>query len=161
MDVIQGPDGRDAAFPGIGDDLPLGGKGLLDRPAEKAAVSELVRQLRVKTASIETPVRNLSGGNQQKVVLAKWLFRGSSTLILDEPTRGVDVGARREMYQLLWMLASEQKAIVMVSSDLPELIGMCHRIIVFSNDKRVGELPRSEFDQERILSLAYKEHVQS
>ena len=135
--------------------------GLLDRPAEKAAVSELVRQLRVKTASIETPVRNLSGGNQQKVVLAKWLFRGSSTLILDEPTRGVDVGARREMYQLLWMLAAEQKAIVMVSSDLPELIGMCHRIIVFSNDKLVGELPRSEFDQERILSLAYKEHVRS
>ncbi|WP_374635002.1 sugar ABC transporter ATP-binding protein [Paracoccus sp. (in: a-proteobacteria)] len=135
--------------------------GLLDRNAEKVAVTELVRQLRVKTASIETPVRNLSGGNQQKVVLAKWLFRGSSTLILDEPTRGVDVGARREMYQLLWMLAAEQKAIVMVSSDLPELIGMCHRIIVFSNDKLVGELPRSEFDQERILSLAYKEHVQS
>ena len=133
--------------------------GLLDRGAETAAVTELVRQLRVKTASIETPVRNLSGGNQQKVVLAKWLFRGSSTLILDEPTRGVDVGARREIYQLLWMLAEQGKAIVMVSSDLPELIGMCHRLIVFSNGKLVGELPRSQFDQERILSLAYQEHV--
>lgn len=133
--------------------------GLLDRAEEDSAVSELVRKLRVKTASIETPVRNLSGGNQQKVVLAKWLFRGSSTLVLDEPTRGVDVGARREIYQLLWMLAAEQKAIIMVSSDLPELIGMCHRIIVFSNGKLVGELPRSEFDQERILSLAYQEHV--
>ncbi len=135
--------------------------GLLDRGEEKKAVSELVSQLRVKTASIETPVRNLSGGNQQKVVLAKWLFRGSSTLILDEPTRGVDVGARREIYQLLWMLAANRKAIIMISSDLPELIGMCHRIIVFSNGKLVGELPRSQFDQERILSLAYQEHVQS
>lgn len=133
--------------------------GLLDRREERTAATELVRQLQVKTASVDTPVRNLSGGNQQKVVLAKWLFRGTSTLILDEPTRGVDVGARREIYQLLWMLAANQKAIVMVSSDLPELIGMCHRIIVFSNGKLVGELPRSQFDQERILSLAYQEHV--
>ncbi|MBE7183219.1 MAG: sugar ABC transporter ATP-binding protein [Methylobacterium mesophilicum] len=136
-------------------------RGLLDRGREKRAAAELVRQLRVKTASVDTPVRNLSGGNQQKVVLAKWLFRGTSTLILDEPTRGVDVGARREIYQLLWMLAANKKAIVMVSSDLPELIGMCHRIIVFSNGKLVGELSRSEFDQERILSLAYQEHVQA
>ncbi|KAB2736291.1 sugar ABC transporter ATP-binding protein [Brucella anthropi] len=133
--------------------------GLLDSRVEKGAVTELVERLRVKTASIDTPVRNLSGGNQQKVVLAKWLFRGSSTLILDEPTRGVDVGARREIYQLLWMLAANQKAIIMISSDLPELIGMCHRIIVFSNGKLVGELDRSQFDQERILSLAYQEHV--
>jgi ribose transport system ATP-binding protein len=135
--------------------------GLLDKGAEKTAVTKLVEQLRIKTASIDTSVRNLSGGNQQKVVLAKWLFRGSSTLILDEPTRGVDVGARREIYQLLWMLAANQKAIIMISSDLPELIGMCHRIIVFSNGKLVGELPRSQFDQERILSLAYQEHVQA
>lgn len=134
--------------------------GLLDKGEEKKSVTELVERLRIKTASIGTSVRNLSGGNQQKVVLAKWLFRGSSTLILDEPTRGVDVGARREIYQLLWMLAANQKAIIMISSDLPELIGMCHRIIVFSNGKLVGELPRSQFDQERILSLAYQEHVQ-
>jgi ribose transport system ATP-binding protein len=135
--------------------------GLLDKGAEKTVVTKLVEQLRIKTASIDTSVRNLSGGNQQKVVLAKWLFRGSSTLILDEPTRGVDVGARREIYQLLWMLAADQKAIIMISSDLPELIGMCHRIIVFSNGKLVGELQRSQFDQERILSLAYQEHVQA
>lgn len=134
--------------------------GLLDKGKEKKSVTELVERLRIKTASIGTAVRNLSGGNQQKVVLAKWLFRGSSTLILDEPTRGVDVGARREIYQLLWMLAANRKAIIMVSSDLTELIGMCHRIIVFSNGKLVGELPRSQFDQERILSLAYQEHVQ-
>jgi ribose transport system ATP-binding protein len=116
-------------------------------------------QLRVKASSIEQAVRNLSGGNQQKVVLAKWLFRGTSTLILDEPTRGVDIGARREIYQLLWMLAAAQKGIIMVSSDLPELMGMCHRIIVFSKHKIVGEVPRAEFDQERILSLAYQEYV--
>jgi ribose transport system ATP-binding protein len=134
--------------------------GLLDKGKEKKSVTELVERLRIKTASIGTAVRNLSGGNQQKVVLAKWLFRGSSTLILDEPTRGVDVGARREIYQLLWMLTANRKAIIMVSSDLTELIGMCHRIIVFSNGKLVGELPRSQFDQERILSLAYQEHVQ-
>lgn len=134
-------------------------RGLLQRDIERTATVGLAGQLRIKAPSVEVPVRNLSGGNQQKVVLAKWLFRGASVLILDEPTRGVDVGARREIYQLLWMLAAEGKAIVMVSSDLPELIGMCHRIIVFSNDKLVGELPRAQFDQERILSLAYQEHV--
>lgn len=133
--------------------------GLLDRDAEAAAATDLVGQLRVKTSSIAQAVRDLSGGNQQKVVLAKWLFRGTSTLILDEPTRGVDIGARREIYQLLWMLAAAQKGIVMVSSDLPELMGMCHRIIVFSKNRIVGEVPRSEFDQERILSLAYQEYV--
>ncbi|RWB13408.1 MAG: sugar ABC transporter ATP-binding protein [Mesorhizobium sp.] len=133
--------------------------GLVNRRAESAAANDLVGQLRVKASSIEQAVRNLSGGNQQKVVLAKWLFRGTSTLILDEPTRGVDIGARREIYQLLWMLAAQQKGIIMVSSDLPELMGMCHRIIVFSRNKIVGEVPRAEFDQERILSLAYQEYV--
>ncbi|RWF79961.1 sugar ABC transporter ATP-binding protein [Mesorhizobium sp.] len=131
----------------------------LNRRAEAAAANDLIGQLRVKASSIEQAVRNLSGGNQQKVVLAKWLFRGTSTLILDEPTRGVDIGARREIYQLLWMLAAAQKGIIMVSSDLPELMGMCHRIIVFSKNKIVGEVPRAEFDQERILSLAYQEYV--
>ncbi|TIT73545.1 MAG: sugar ABC transporter ATP-binding protein [Mesorhizobium sp.] len=133
--------------------------GLVNRRAEAAAATDLVGQLRVKASSIEQAVRNLSGGNQQKVVLAKWLFRGTSTLILDEPTRGVDIGARREIYQLLWMLAAAQKGIIMVSSDLPELMGMCHRIIVFSKNRIVGEVPRAEFDQERILSLAYQEYV--
>ena len=133
--------------------------GLLDRGKETAAANDLVGRLRVKTSSIAQAVRNLSGGNQQKVVLAKWLFRGTSTLILDEPTRGVDIGARREIYQLLWMLAAERKGIIMVSSDLPELMGMCHRIIVFSKNKIVGEVPRAAFDQERILSLAYQEYV--
>jgi len=133
--------------------------GLLDRGKETAAATDLVGRLRVKTSSIAQAVRNLSGGNQQKVVLAKWLFRGTSTLILDEPTRGVDIGARREIYQLLWMLAAEHKGIIMVSSDLPELMGMCHRIIVFSKNKIVGEVPRAAFDQERILSLAYQEYV--
>jgi ribose transport system ATP-binding protein len=133
--------------------------GLVSRRAEAAATNDLIGRLRVKATSIEQAVRYLSGGNQQKVVLAKWLFRGTSTLILDEPTRGVDIGARREIYQLLWMLAAQQKGIIMVSSDLSELMGMCHRIIVFSKNRIVGEMPRAEFDQERILSLAYQEYV--
>jgi ribose transport system ATP-binding protein len=134
--------------------------GLLSTGDEVAASEALVEKLRVKTSSVWQFVRNLSGGNQQKIVLAKWLFRGISVLILDEPTRGVDIGARREIYQLLWMLAGEGKCIVIVSSDLHELIGLCHRIAVFSKNKIVGELPRAEFDQERILSLAYQEYVQ-
>jgi ribose transport system ATP-binding protein len=111
--------------------------------------------------SLEQLARNLSGGNQQKLVLAKWLFRGAAVLILDEPTRGVDVGAKREIYRLLWLLAADGKGIVVVSSDLPELIGICHRIIVFSKNRIVGELPRAQFNQERILSLAYQEYLQS
>jgi ribose transport system ATP-binding protein len=106
-------------------------------------------------------VRNLSGGNQQKVVVAKWLFRNTDILIFDEPTRGIDVGAKYEIYLLLWKLAAIGKSILIVSSDLPELLGICHRILVFSNGKIAGEVPRSEFNQERILSLAYKEYIQT
>jgi ribose transport system ATP-binding protein len=135
--------------------------GLLKHRREEEFAAGLVDKLRIKTSSIGQPARNLSGGNQQKVVLAKWLFRGTSALILDEPTRGVDVGAKREIYHLLWMLAAEGKGVVMVSSDMPELMGVCHRIVVFSKDRIVGELQRSEFNQERILSLAYQEYVRS
>ena len=104
-------------------------------------------------------VRNFSGGNQQKVVIAKWLFRGSKVLICDEPTRGIDVGARAEIYDLLWNLAAEGRGVLFVSSDLPELIAISHRIIVFAKGRVVGEVPRAEFDQHRILSLAYGESL--
>jgi ribose transport system ATP-binding protein len=93
------------------------------------------------------------------VVVAKWLFRNTDILIFDEPTRGIDVGAKYEIYLLLWQLAAEGKAIIMVSSDLPELLGICHRIIVFSDGKISGEVERREFNQERILALAYKEYI--
>lgn len=135
--------------------------GLLQRSEEKRLSEQLVEDLDVKTPSINQWVRNLSGGNQQKVVIAKWLFRNTDILIFDEPTRGIDVGAKYEIYLLLWKLAAAGKSIIIVSSDLPELLGICHRIIVFSNGIISGEVPRNEFNQERILSLAYKEYIQS
>jgi ribose transport system ATP-binding protein len=132
--------------------------GLLRQSAEQKAVSELVKELRIKTPSIFQAVRNFSGGNQQKVVIAKWLFRGAKVLICDEPTRGIDVGAKEEIYELLWNLAAAGRGILVVSSDLPELIGICHRIIVFAHGRVVGEMERADFDQQRILSLAYEEY---
>jgi len=131
--------------------------GLLHRSEERTAATALVHELRIKTPSVYQIVRNFSGGNQQKVVIAKWLFRGSKILICDEPTRGIDVGAKREIYDLLWNLAAAGKGIIFVSSDLPELIGTCHRIIVFAHGRIAGEVPRAAFDQQRILSLAYEE----
>lgn len=133
--------------------------GLLQGRAERAAATSLVEDLAIKTASIDKWVRYLSGGNQQKVVLAKWLFRQPQVLIFDEPTRGIDVGAKYEIYTLLWKLAAAGKGIIIVSSDLPELLGICHRIVVFSNWQIAGEVARPEFSQERILALAYQEYV--
>ena len=133
-------------------------RGLLRRNSEFQASTRLVRELRVKTPSIHQAVRTFSGGNQQKVVIAKWLFRGPKALIFDEPTRGIDVGAKAEIYELLGNLAAGGKGILVVSSDLPELMAICHRILVFSNGRIAGEVPRAEFDEHRILSLAYQEY---
>ena len=133
--------------------------GLLHKGAERAASERLVEELAIKTPSVDRWVRYLSGGNQQKVVVAKWLFRRPEVLIFDEPTRGIDVGAKYEIYMLLWRLAAQGKGIIIVSSDLPELMGICQRIVVFSNHKIAGEVNRAEFSQESILSLAYKEYI--
>ena len=133
-------------------------RGLLRRKREFGASARLVKELRVKTPSIHQAVRTFSGGNQQKVVIAKWLFRGPKALIFDEPTRGIDVGAKAEIYELLGNLAAAGKGILVVSSDLPELMAICHRILVFSKGRITGEVPRAEFDEHRILSLAYHEH---
>jgi len=135
--------------------------GLLQRDVENKAAADLIQEMHVQTPSIEQYARFLSGGNQQKVVLCKWLFRGSRILIFDEPTRGIDVGARQEIYELLWNLAAQGKGNIIVSSDLPELMGICHRILVFSKGKMVGEVERAQFNQERILSLAYQEYIQT
>jgi ribose transport system ATP-binding protein len=134
--------------------------GLMLEAAERAATQALVTELDIKTPSVDQLVGNLSGGNQQKVVIAKWLFRQAEVLVCDEPTRGIDVGARLEIYQLLWRLAATGKGLVLVSSDLPELMGICHRILVFSNGRLTCDLPRAEFSQERILAAAYQEYVQ-
>jgi ribose transport system ATP-binding protein len=141
-------------------DLPaVSRSGLMQFDKEAAAATKYIEELAIKTSSGQKWARFLSGGNQQKLVLAKWLFRNARVLIFDEPTRGIDVGAKYEIYQLLWKLAEGDKVIIVVSSDLPELMGICHRILVFSNGKIAGEIPRSEFDQEKILSLAYQEYI--
>ena len=132
--------------------------GVLERDVERGAATKLVEELRIKTPSIDQTVRNFSGGNQQKVVIAKWLFRGSKVLLCDEPTRGIDVGAKAEIYDLLWTLAAEGRGVLFISSELPELIAISHRIIVFAKGRVVGEVARAEFDQHRILSMAYEEY---
>jgi ribose transport system ATP-binding protein len=133
--------------------------GLLRPEAERSEAQHLTDDLDIRLASLDQLARDLSGGNQQKLVLAKWLFRKAQIMILDEPTRGIDVGAKAEIYDLLWRLAAEGKAIIVVSSDLPELLGICHRILVLSKGHLAGELKRGEFDQERVLSLAYQEYL--
>ena len=135
----------------------ISSRGLLQRGVERREAARLVKELSVKTPSVDAIVRTFSGGNQQKIVIAKWLFRGSKILICDEPTRGIDVGAKAEIHQLLWRLAAEGRAVLVVSSDLPELMAICHRILVFAKDRIVGEVARADFDQARILSLAYEE----
>lgn len=133
--------------------------GLINFGLEKSYSENLIKDLSVKTPSSNQWVRNLSGGNQQKVVLAKWLFRNTEVLIFDEPTRGIDVGAKYEIYMLLWILAAQGKGIIIVSSDLPEIMGICHRMLIFSKGKISGVLDRRDFDQEKILSLAYQEYI--
>jgi len=129
-------------------------RGFIDFSAEKSATKKFIRDLLIKTPSTEQKVRNLSGGTQQKVVLAKWLFTESKILIFDEPTRGIDVGAKAEIYQLMWKLVSQGIAILMISSELPEVLKMCERILVMHDGEITGELKREEADQEKIMALA-------
>lgn len=129
-------------------------RGMIDTKVEDDFVSMLSERLRVKAQSIDDRVGDLSGGNQQKVVLAKWVGAGPKVLILDEPTRGVDVGAKREIYQLMNELAERGVAIIVVSSDLPEVIGVSDRIIVIHEGKIGGEVSRAEATQEQIMTYA-------
>lgn len=129
-------------------------KGIIDEKAEDEFAELLMKRLTVKAQNKDISVGSLSGGNQQKVVLAKWIGIGPKILILDEPTRGVDVGAKREIYQLMNELAERGVAIVMVSSDLPEILGVSDRVIVIHEGKIAGEYPKSEATQENIMKLA-------
>jgi len=128
--------------------------GRLHKAKETQVVSEICGRLAVKTPTLGTVVEALSGGNQQKIVLAKWMLNEPDVLIMDEPTRGIDVGAKYEIYKLMGDLAAEGKALVIVSSELPELIGMCDRIYVMCKGEIAGELARGEFTQEAIMRLA-------
>uniref|UniRef100_UPI003570E07C sugar ABC transporter ATP-binding protein n=1 Tax=Nakamurella endophytica TaxID=1748367 RepID=UPI003570E07C len=124
-----------------------------DRPM-RAASREYVESLRIRTPSINQTAKNLSGGNQQKVVISKWLLKDCDILIFDEPTRGIDVGAKEEIYRLLNRLAEEGKSIIMISSELPEVLRMSHRIVVMSEGRVTGELSAAEADQESVMHLA-------
>lgn len=120
----------------------------------KEVAEKYKESLRIKTASVEVLAGNLSGGNQQKVVLAKWLNTNSEIFIFDEPTKGIDVGAKAEIYQIMNQLIKEDKTVIMVSSELPELLGMADRIYVMCEGKITGELDRKEANQESIMMLA-------
>ncbi|MGI8695524.1 MAG: sugar ABC transporter ATP-binding protein [Mycobacteriales bacterium] len=126
---------------------------------ERAAVGEVITDLRVKTPSLATDVNNLSGGNQQKVVLGRCLLTRPQVLLMDEPTRGIDVGAKAEIYQLMSDLAGRGTGIVMASSELPELLAMCDRIVVLCEGRVTGNFDRTEATQERILDAAMARQV--
>jgi ribose transport system ATP-binding protein len=128
--------------------------GFVRRSEERALSQRFIEALQIRTPGMEQKVINLSGGNQQKVVLAKWLALAPKILLVDEPTRGVDVGAKAEVHQLLNQLAQRGVAILMISSELPEIIGMSDRVLVMRQGTITGELSRAELTQERIMELA-------
>ncbi len=125
--------------------------GVINEPKELTVTREYRDKLNIKCSSILQLALNLSGGNQQKVVLSKWLFANPDILFLDEPTRGIDVGAKYEIYTIINRLANEGKGIVMISSELPEILGVCDRIYVMRDGKIVGEMPAKEASQERVM----------
>jgi putative multiple sugar transport system ATP-binding protein len=127
--------------------------GIINDNEELAVATRYRDRLRIKCTSVEQKTLNLSGGNQQKVVLSKWLYADPDVLILDEPTRGIDVGAKYEIYTIINELAASGKGIVFISSEMPELLGMCDRIFVMSEGRFAGELAASEASQEKIMHM--------
>jgi ribose transport system ATP-binding protein len=132
----------------------MGSRLLLNRREEKEASRQSVKTLDIRTPDISHPVASLSGGNQQKVILARWLLTKPAVMILDEPTRGIDVGAKTEVYKIIKRLSEKGVAFLLISSEFPELTGICHRIMVMSKGKIVATLDRREADLRRILALA-------
>ncbi len=138
----------------------LGGvsdRGVIDASRERDVAEVYCRAMNIRTPSVFQRTVNLSGGNQQKVVLSKWLFADPRVLILDEPTRGIDVGAKFEIYSIMNKLSAEGRGVVMISSEMPELLGMCDRIYVMNEGALVGELTAEEASQERIMSMIVTE----
>lgn len=128
-------------------------RGVIDETIERRVSEEYRKAMRIRTPSVFQKVMNLSGGNQQKVVLSKWLYSQPDVLILDEPTRGIDVGAKFEIYSIINQLADDGKGVVMISSEMPELLGMCDRIYVMNEGRFVGELDKAQASQEKIMSM--------
>jgi len=149
--ILEESVGFNLSLPNLED---LKTRGLVSRSRERTLASGAVNRLRVKTPNLRQTVGLLSGGNQQKVVFGKWLAREPRVLILDEPTRGVDVGAREEIYAMIDQLASTGVAIWIISSDLEEILGMSDRIVVLHEGKKAGELTRDQFSEEAVMRLA-------
>jgi putative multiple sugar transport system ATP-binding protein len=126
-------------------------RGVLDEVAEYKAAEAYRKDLRTKAPTVDEGVAKLSGGNQQKVVLAKWMFTDPDLLILDEPTRGIDVGAKYEIYGIIQRLADQGKGVIVISSELPELLGLCDRIYTVFEGNITGEVPRSEANPEVLM----------
>jgi putative multiple sugar transport system ATP-binding protein len=126
---------------------------LLDLDREFQVAEEYRRSLNVKTYSVDRGVTTLSGGNQQKVVLGKWMFTEPDVLILDEPTRGIDVGAKYEIYRLIHALADQGKAVIIISSELPELLGISDRIYTIFEGAVTGVIDRREANQEKLMKM--------
>jgi len=132
--------------------LPKIAKGVVVNEHDEDVVAEGFRKsMNIKAPSVRAITGKLSGGNQQKVVLSKWIFSDPDVLILDEPTRGIDVGAKFEIYTIINKLAAEGKAVIVISSELPELIGMCDRIYTLNEGRLTGEVPREEATQETLM----------
>jgi rhamnose transport system ATP-binding protein len=128
--------------------------GLIRRAVEKALGAESVQKLRIRLASARQPIGELSGGNQQKAILARWLLTDPRVLILDEPTRGIDIGVKAEFYDMIGELAASGRAILLISSELPELLALCDRVLVMSEGRLTANLPREEATQETIMQAA-------
>ena len=128
----------------------------LSEKSQREDTQQYIDTLRTKTPSQETKIRSLSGGNQQKVIIGRWLLTEPEVLLLDEPTRGIDVGAKYEIYQLILDLANKGKTVIMVSSEMPELLGVCDRIVVMSGGRVAGEVDAATATQEQIMTLAAK-----
>ena len=132
-------------------------KGVVNTDMEVHLADEMTKEMGTKTPSNEQKIGNLSGGNQQKALLGKWMFTEPDILILDEPTRGIDVGAKYDIYCLINKMVEDGKSVIMISSEMPELLGMCDRIYVMSEGRLAGEFTAEEATQERIMASIMQE----
>ncbi|MBA3520209.1 MAG: sugar ABC transporter ATP-binding protein [Rhizobiales bacterium] len=135
-------------------------RGIIRRGLEKTLATESVQKLRIRLASLRQPIGELSGGNQQKAILARWLLTNPSVLILDEPTRGIDIGVKAELYDMIGELAASGRAILLISSELPELLALCDRVLVMSEGRLTANLSRADATQESIMSAAVPRSAQ-